>query len=87
MKWYPFDPTMGSYQKRPPEKKCVVVVVERDEGRRGTVRGYALGYRKDDKQSPQFIVPGIGGRVIAWCDCLPDGFDHEILRSITCSEK
>lgn len=39
--------------------------------------GIAVGYRKDaagDKSCPYFVVPGIGGEVIAWCDCLPDPF-------------
>jgi hypothetical protein len=36
--------------------------------------GIAVGYRKDaagDKSYPYFVIPGIGGKVLAWCDCLP----------------
>lgn len=39
--------------------------------------GIAVGYRKDaagDPSCPYFVVPGIGRKVIAWCDCLPDDF-------------
>lgn len=39
----------------------------------------ALGYRKDaagDKQCPYFVIPGIGGTVTAWCDCLPEDFEY-----------
>lgn len=39
--------------------------------------GVAVGYRKDaagDKSCPYFVIPGIGGEVIAWSDCLPDDF-------------
>lgn len=39
--------------------------------------GLAVGYRKDaagDKSCPYFVIPGIGGEVSAWCDCLPDDF-------------
>lgn len=39
--------------------------------------GIAVGYRKDsggDKSLPYFVIPGIGGKVLAWCDCLPDDF-------------
>jgi hypothetical protein len=31
-----------------------------------------------DKQSPYFVVPGLfpdGGKVVAWCDGLPDGWE------------
>ena len=40
--------------------------------------GIAVGYRKDaagDASCPYFVIPGIGGEVTAWCDCLPDNFD------------
>lgn len=40
--------------------------------------GIAVGYTKNfggDPQSPYFVVPGIGGEVIEWCDCLPDDFN------------
>jgi len=91
MKWYAFDPAKGYRQKRPPEKKYVlvklkaaaprVIKVGGDEARRlhSSMPGpIAVGYRKDgggDKDSPFFVVPGIGGEVIEWCDCLPDGFE------------
>lgn len=38
----------------------------------------AVGYRKDaagDKTCPYFVVPGLGGEPLAWCDCLPDDFE------------
>ena len=75
MKWYAFDQNKGSRQKRPPIKKPVVVITE--SSARGCQLGVAVGYRKNaagDKQSPYFVVPGIGGPVVAWCDCLPEGF-------------
>ncbi len=90
MKWYPFDPSNGSRQKRPPIKKWVVVMlaarpdevipITAERGLRcSSPEGLAIGYRKDaagDKQSPYFVIPGIGGKVIAWCDCLPNDFDY-----------
>jgi len=87
LRWYPFDPARGSRQKRPPLYKLVLVRTIAGEHKHvgdGVVQfipndslppGLAVGYRKDgggDKQSPYFVVPGIGGNVVAWCDCLPD---------------
>lgn len=76
--WHKFNPSKGSRQKRPDEKKWVLVMVE--AGQQSLPRGVGVGYRKnggDDKQSPFFVIPGLfpsGGKVIAWCDCLPDGW-------------
>ena len=76
MKWYRFDQTKGSYQKRPPEKRYVLVLI--DVATPGLPDGIAVGYRKDaagDKQCPYFVVPGIRhARVLGWCDCLPETF-------------
>lgn len=75
MKWIPFDPSKGYRQKRPLLKKYVLcLVAARDDG----PNTIAIGYRKDsagDKSCPFFVVPGHGGDVIAWCDCLPESLD------------
>ena len=75
MKWYPFDCTKGYRQKRPPEGKHVLVqCAAKDEYSAPAV---AVGYRKNAagcKDSPYFVIPGVGGDVVAWCDCLPDDF-------------
>jgi len=79
-KWYTFDKDKGSRQKRPPVKKDVVVQIK-SRGI-GLPTGFAVGYLKNaggDKQSPHFIIPGIGGEVFAWCDCLPDDFDKDAI--------
>lgn len=74
--WYKFDEAKGSRQKRPPIKKYVLVAIDPQEP--GKPVGVGIGYRKDaagDKQCPYFVVPGLyprNGKVIAWCDCLPD---------------
>ena len=75
MKWIQFDKANGYRQKRPPIGKPVLVLLP--EKRRGMPQGVAVGYRKDGagrKDSPYFVVQGIGGEPIAWCDCLPDDF-------------
>lgn len=77
MKWYKFDRAKGYRQKRPPIKKWVLVLLpQKDKSRPCSI---AVGYRKDGagcKDSPYFVVPGIGGLPVAWCDCLPSSFDY-----------
>ncbi len=34
--------------------------------------GGGLPKAAGDKQSPYFVIPGIGGEVSEWCDCLPE---------------
>lgn len=71
--WHSFDAAKGSQQKRPPERRAVLCLVVPKEI--GLPYVIAVGYRKNaagDKQSPYFVVPGQGGKVLAWCDCLPE---------------
>jgi len=73
MKWTKFDPARGYRQKRPAIYKNVLVLLAADH-EKGMPHGVAVGYRKNsggDKSLPFFMVPGIGGNVIGWCDCLP----------------
>jgi len=75
-KWVPFDPAKGYRQKRPPLRKNVLVLIAEKE-EEGLPQGVAVGYRKDSsgiKSLPYFVIPGIGGNVIAWCDCLPQDY-------------
>lgn len=90
MKWHSFDKSKGFHQLRPPPRKWVVVQIKPqapetvDFGLKlkadlvaSYPPGIAVGYRKDaagDKSCPYFVIPGIGGEVMAWCDCLPDDF-------------
>lgn len=76
MKWYPFDEAKGSRQKRPPLYRKVLVQLPA-QPEKGLPPAVAVGYRKNaagDKQSPYFVIPGIGGTPTHWCDCLGDGF-------------
>lgn len=80
MKWHPFSKEKGYHQKRPLERKDVLVIIEKQSS--SLPRAVAVGYMKNSggqKQYPYFVIPGIGGEVIAWCDCLPDGFFDSIL--------
>lgn len=77
-KWHRFDKNLGSQQKRPPIGRAVLVLCERND--EIYVNPISVGYRKDaagDKQCPYFVIPGIGGEALAWCDCLPDNFKIE----------
>jgi len=78
MKWYKFDKTKGSKQKRPPVRKWVLVKMKPVYP--NVPCSLAAGYMKNaagDKQSPYFVVPGLAlTDTIAWCDCLPDDFEY-----------
>lgn len=72
-KWYNFDQSKGSRQKRPSERQYVLVMVRKES------KPYpiSVGYMRNaagDKQSPYFVTPGLGGEAVAWCDCLPEDF-------------
>lgn len=76
MKWYAFDPAKGSRQKRPPERRYVLVQLP-EQPELGLPPAVAVGYMKNaagDKQSPYFVTPAIGGIPTHWCDCLGDDF-------------
>ena len=80
MNWYPFNKSKGYHQKRPAERRDVLVILEKPNP--NLPRVVAVGYMKNSagqKQYPYFVIPGIGGEVIAWCDCLPEGFLESIL--------
>ena len=75
MDWYLFSEGKGYHQKRPPERKDVLVILEKQSP--NLQRAIAVGYMKNSagqKQFPYFVIPGIGGKVVAWCDCLPNDF-------------
>lgn len=83
MKWYKFDQAKGSRQKRPKDGKWVLVMVDRDAYGSTMLypEGVAVGYVRyasGDRQCPMFVVPqfgyGASGKVVAWCDCLPEDY-------------
>lgn len=78
MQWFKYDRELWHKQKLPIEKRRVLVqVAARETETMGLAPAVAVGYMKyaaGDKHSPHFIVPGVGGPVVAWCDCLGDDF-------------
>ena len=74
MKWVDYEESLWSAQPLPPERKHVLVQIA---ARGGLPPAVAVGYMRfaaGDKDSPVFTIPGVGGPVVAWCDCLPEGF-------------
>lgn len=78
MKWVPYIETLWGNQSLPPAERWVLVQIA---GRRNDLGALppavAVGYMRfaaGDKNSPVFTIPGVGGVVVAWCDCLGDDF-------------
>ncbi len=78
-RWHPFDPAKGYRQKRPPERRYVLLAFDYSpappnwEEPSHCAVGY-LKYAAGRKDSPQFITPKVGGIPTHWCDCLGDHF-------------
>ena len=76
MEWITFTQELWSHQTLPQERKYLLLqVAARPE--QGIPPAVAVGYMRfaaGDKDSPTFTIPGVGGEVVAWCNCLPDHF-------------
>lgn len=62
--------------KFPPEKRYLLCKLEMGCSQPGGA--VAVGWFKfagGDRNCPSFIVPGVGGDVVAWSDCLGDDFN------------
>jgi len=71
--WHEFH---GPSHELPPERKLVMVIVK-EEPEKGLPPTLAVGYLRyaaGDKQSPYFVVPGRGGHVSHWLDCIAEDF-------------
>lgn len=76
MKWEPFEQLKWGRQKLPKERKHLLVQIA-PKPAHGIPAGVAVGYMRfaaGDENSPVFTIPGVGGDVVAWCDCLGDDF-------------
>jgi hypothetical protein len=69
MKWTEFDPSNIDL----PERKPVLCQIA-DRPNQGLPPAVAVGYLRIFSNGPMFIVPGVGGVVTHYCDCLPDDF-------------
>ena len=76
MQWHEYKQDRWAQQPLPPKGKYVLVqVAARKE--KGLPPAVAVGYMRfaaGDKDSPFFVIPGVGGPVVAWCNCLPESF-------------
>jgi len=81
-KWRPFKSYPNATHPRwlPPEKKWVLVRIGQTmQGLPDPVCVGYLKYHAGVKTEPYFVTPGFtmgtgDGRVLEWCDCLPDDF-------------
>lgn len=76
MKWIEFDQQKWDHQPLPPARRHLLVQVAA-KAEEGLPPAVAVGYMRfaaGCKDSPTFTIPGVGGTVVAWCDCLPDDF-------------
>jgi len=76
MNWIEYTESKWDGQPLPPERKYVLVqIAERpDEGMPPAVAVGYMRFAAGDKHSPVFTIPGVGGDVVAWRDCLGDDF-------------
>ena len=72
--------------KLPPGRRDVLVQLAAEENL-GLPPAVVVGYLRDAagcKDSPQFITPGVGGRlriITHWCDCLGDEFNAPLWKN------
>lgn len=77
MVWSEYEESKWAQQALPPAKRYVLVQVAA-RAEKGLPPAVAVGYMRfaaGDENSPVFTVPGVGGPVVAWCDCLGDDFN------------
>lgn len=76
MKWVEFEQEKLANQKLPPRGRYILCQIAA-KPEKGLPPAVAVGYMRfaaGDKNSPVFTIPGVGGDVVAWCDCLDDDF-------------
>lgn len=88
IEWVPFVQSNYAAQVLPVSRRYVLVQTwptERNGTRdpdcmRPTIAVGYLKYGAGDPDSPYFVVPSVGGEVVAWCDCLGDeAQEHGVL--------
>ena len=76
MTWIPFEQSKWAQQELPQARKHILVqlAAKPDKGLPPAVAVGYLRFAAGDENSPVFTIPGVGGDVVAWCDCLGDDF-------------
>ncbi len=72
MKWIPFDKT----GKVPKERRYVLLQIkEKATEVGGLPPSVCVGYLRRWSSGSFFVIPGVGGEVTHWSDCLGDDFE------------
>jgi hypothetical protein len=70
MEWIEFNPDGGPL---PPERRYVLCQIAEKPGT-GLPPAVAVGYIRIFSNDSMFVIPGVGGTVTHYCDCLGDDF-------------
>ena len=73
--WIEFDPKADGL---PAERRHVLLLLA-EQPDKGLPASCAVGYMRIHSHGPFFVIPGIGGKVTHWADCLGDDFKTPIL--------
>lgn len=83
MEWIDYEKEKWHNQPLPPLHRHVLCQIDARQGQFSQLPpSVAVGYltrAAGDEHSPHFIVPGISGPVVAWCDCLGDDFKSPLM--------
>lgn len=82
MNWVLYEQELWANQPLPAARRYVLVQIAAMDAE-GMPPAVAVGYLRfaaGDPDSPTFTIPGVGGEVVAWCDCLPADFTAPLWR-------
>jgi hypothetical protein len=83
MEWTAYQQDLWHNQSLPPLWRHVLCQIDARQGHLSQLPpAVAVGYltlAAGDEHSPHFVVPGVGGPVVAWCDCLGDDFRSPLM--------
>ncbi len=78
MDWTPYEQDKWNQQPLPPVRRWVLChIAARQDPTMGLPVTVAVGYLRlaaGCEDSPVFTIPGVGGPVVAWSDCLGDEY-------------
>jgi hypothetical protein len=76
MNWIDYEQEKWHNQPLPPARRYVLcqIAAKPEEGLPPAVAVGYMRFAAGDPHSPVFTIPGVGGTVVAWCDCLGDDF-------------
>lgn len=75
MKWISFEQSKWHHQPLPKERRYLLCQIAAKPGLPPAVAVGYMRFAAGCKDSPVFTIPGVGGDVVGWCDCLGDDFE------------